>query len=90
MVTEVWSLQEAKNRFSAVVEAALAGRPQLVTRRGKPATVVIAAADYERLKALETLHQPSLAELLLALPQDDEAFEAAELEPRPWQAELNH
>ncbi len=90
MVSEVWSLQDAKNRFSAVVEAALAGRPQLVTRRGKPATVVIAAADYERLKALEMLHQPSLAELLLALPQDDEAFEAAELEPRPWQAYHDH
>ncbi len=83
-------MQDAKNRFSAVVEAALAGRPQLVTRRGKPATVVIAAADYERLKALEMLHQPSLAELLLDLPQDDEAFEAAELEPRPWQAKPDH
>ncbi|WP_083797926.1 type II toxin-antitoxin system Phd/YefM family antitoxin [Synechococcus sp. CB0205] len=44
-MAEVWSLQDAKNRFSAVVEAALGGRPQLVTRRGQPATVVIAAAD---------------------------------------------
>lgn len=84
---EIWTLQDAKNRFSAVVDAALEGRPQLVTRRGKPVTVVLAATDYERLKQLETLHQPSLTQLLLALPQDDEAFETPELAPRPWQAD---
>ena len=38
----MWTLQDAKNRFSAVVEAALAGTPQEVTRRGKPAVVVVA------------------------------------------------
>ena len=37
-----WSLQEAKNRFSAVVAAALAGTPQFVTRRGRRAVVVLA------------------------------------------------
>ena len=35
-----WSLQDAKNRFSAVVDAAVGGDPQRVTRRGKPAVVV--------------------------------------------------
>ena len=30
-----WSLQDAKNRFSAVVNAALDGSPQMVTRRGR-------------------------------------------------------
>ena len=32
-----WKLQDAKNQFSAVVDAAIAGEPQHVTRRGKPA-----------------------------------------------------
>ena len=44
-----WQLQDAKNRFSAVVDAALAGEPQQVTRRGKPAVVVLAVSEYERL-----------------------------------------
>ncbi|MDE0383840.1 MAG: type II toxin-antitoxin system prevent-host-death family antitoxin [Defluviicoccus sp.] len=35
----MWTLQDAKNRFSAVVNAALAGTPQKVTRRGKPPAV---------------------------------------------------
>ena len=46
-----WSLQDAKNRFSAVVDAALQGEPQRVTRRGKPAVVVV--EEYERLRHLE-------------------------------------
>ena len=43
------TLQDAKNRFSAVVDAALAGRPQEVSRRGKPAVVVVSAEEYHRL-----------------------------------------
>ena len=30
----IWQLQEASNRFSAVVEAALKDGPQVITRRG--------------------------------------------------------
>lgn len=44
-----WTLQEAKNRFSAVVEAALRGPAQWVTRRGKPAVVVLSVEEYQRL-----------------------------------------
>ena len=47
----MWTLQDAKNRFSAVVDAALAGTPQQVTRRGKPAVVVVSAAAYAKLLA---------------------------------------
>ena len=42
----MWTVQDAKNKFSAVVEAALAGTPQAVTRRGKPAVVVLSAEEY--------------------------------------------
>jgi antitoxin Phd len=77
-----WSLQDAKNRFSAVVEAARRGEPQLVTRRGTPAVVVLAAEEYARLKALEGQRAPSLVDHLLAMPQDDEAFDRLEIELR--------
>ena len=42
-----WPLQDAKNKFSALVNAALAGEPQQVTRRGQPAVVVLATEEYE-------------------------------------------
>jgi prevent-host-death family protein len=44
-----WRLEEAKNRFSEVVRAALAQGPQRVTKHGKDAVVVVAAWDYDRL-----------------------------------------
>ena len=53
-----WPLQDAKNRLSAVVDAALAGDPQRVTRRGKPAVVVLAVDEYERLRRIEQTNAP--------------------------------
>ena len=78
-----WPLQDAKNRFSAVVEAALAGSPQQVTRRGIPAVVVLAVNEYERLRKMEKVAAPSLADLLLAMPQGGEDFARLRLATRP-------
>ena len=78
-----WALQDAKNKFSALVTAALAGEPQRVTRRGQPAVVVLAAAEYERLCRLERSHAPSLSELLLKLPQDDQECQRLSIPARP-------
>jgi prevent-host-death family protein len=77
-----WTLQDAKNRFSAVVEAARRGAPQLVTKRGAPAVVVLAAEEYARLKALEEQRAPSFVDHLLAMPQDDQTFDRLEVELR--------
>ena len=70
-----WALHDAKDRFSALVEAAIRGTPQRVNRRGKTAVVIISAADYDRLKRLERVEAPSLPDLLLAIPQDGGSFE---------------
>ncbi len=78
-----WPLQDAKNKFSALVNAALAGEPQRVTRRGEPAVVVLAAEEYERLCRLEKVDAPTLGELLLSIPQDDREFERLTVPPRP-------
>ena len=78
-----WSLQDAKNRFSAVVDAAVGGDPQRVTRRGKPAVVVVAVEEYERLRHLEKAKAPTFAELLLSIPQDGGEFERIRLPSRP-------
>ncbi|MFT0876609.1 type II toxin-antitoxin system Phd/YefM family antitoxin [Rhodopseudomonas sp. G2_2311] len=66
-------MQDAKNRFSEVVEAARRS-PQTVTKHGKPAVVVIDVAEYERLRRFERAQAPSFAEALLAMPQDDGDF----------------
>ena len=67
----MWSLQDAKNRFSAVVDAALAGRPQEVSRRGKPAVVVLSVDEYRKLSAHAERTRGSFAAHLLAFPGPD-------------------
>ena len=49
MDKKTWSLYEAKNRFSALVEASRAGEAQYVTRRGKRACVVVSVEEFERM-----------------------------------------
>ena len=78
-----WPLQDAKNKFSALVNAALAGEPQRVTRRGEPAVVVLATEEYDRLRRLEKTDAPTLGALLLEIPQDDGEFDRLPLNARP-------
>lgn len=84
-----WSLQDAKNRFSAVVTAAEAGEPQLVTKRGRLAVVVLAAEEYARLREKDRLNKPSFVEHILSapkrppeIPDDEELFPRLDLDPR--------
>jgi prevent-host-death family protein len=81
MAETSWSLQDAKNRFSAVVAAAKR-EPQTVTKHGKPAVVVVDAAECARLRRLEVLHAPSFVEHLLSMPKDDGEFERIDVELR--------
>jgi len=73
MTQRDWSVQDAKNRFSEVVEAARRA-PQTVTKHGKPAVVVVDVAEYNRLRQLERAKAPSFVDVLLAMPQDDGEF----------------
>lgn len=78
----MWTLHDAKNRFSALVDAALAGVPQEVTRRGKPTVVVVAAADYRRLVSQARGARGSFAEHLLAFPNGGGELGRADVQPR--------
>ena len=84
----MWTLQDAKNKFSAVVDAAMAGTPQEVTRRGKPAVVVISAEEFARLNAVaKGTARLSFVEHLLSMPvppydDGEELFPRIEMRPR--------
>lgn len=66
-----WSLQDAKNKFSTVVEAARTEGPQTVTKRGQPAVVVVAADEFARLKQLDAKPRMDFVEFLLSGPKVD-------------------
>lgn len=58
-----WPVQDAKARFSQFLETCLAEGPQMVTRRGTEAAVLVAADEWRRLQAAA---RPSLKELLMS------------------------
>jgi antitoxin Phd len=60
-----WQLQDAKNRFSEVVEKARRTGPQFITRRGADAAVVVSAEDWARL----TRRRSPLIEVLRRAPK---------------------
>lgn len=45
-----WQLQEAKSRFSELVDQTLSQGPQTITRRGVEAVVIISLEEYKRFK----------------------------------------
>ncbi len=69
-----WQVQDAKQRFSELVQRALDEGPQLVTRRGKEAVVVVAADAYRRLAQTES--RPDFKAYLASSPD----FTALELD----------
>jgi prevent-host-death family protein len=63
-----WQLHEAKNKLSDLVDIAMHGKPQCITKRGEEAVIVIGIKEYQKLK------QKKLAfnEYLLAEPKFDD------------------
>ena len=68
--SKTWQLQEAKAKFSEVVERAIHEGPQFVTRRNKDQVVVITAKEYETLRHPKPT--PDLLEALLHCPPGPE------------------
>ena len=57
-----WPVQDAKARFSELLETCLKDGPQLVTKRGAEAAVLVPLQEWQRLRRSA---RPSLKELLL-------------------------
>jgi len=71
----IWQLQEAKNRFSEIVNKALEEGPQTVTRHGEEVVIILSKAEYNRLvksqtSLLEFFRQSPLVGIELELERD--------------------
>ena len=58
-----WPVQDAKASFSELLATCLKDGPQMVTRRGEEAAVLVPVAEWRRLQRSA---RPTLKELLLA------------------------
>jgi antitoxin Phd len=47
---KIWQLQEAKSKFSEVVEEALTIGPQVISKHGVESVIIISIKDYQKLK----------------------------------------
>lgn len=68
-----WLVKGALAHLSEVIEAALAGKLQRVTRRGKGALVVVSETEWDRIVKPES--DMSFGELLAAFPLSPEEWE---------------
>lgn len=82
-----WQLQDAKNRFSELVDAAMEEGPQVVTRHGDEAAVVM---GYEQYLVLTGRRRPSktFTEYLLAAPRLSGGLRAPSRRDLPRKVEL--
>lgn len=71
MKSRQWRLQDAKTQFSQVVEEALRGEPQHVSRRGKAAVVVVSATAFAAMQRSARQQAPGLVAHLLAMPRGE-------------------
>jgi prevent-host-death family protein len=79
---KTWPVQDAKARFSELLETCLREGPQLVTRRGAEAAVLVPLAEWQRLTRAA---KPTLKELLLG----DAGRAALAIPPRSRSRRLN-
>ncbi|HEX5078679.1 MAG TPA: type II toxin-antitoxin system Phd/YefM family antitoxin [Geminicoccaceae bacterium] len=73
-----WQIQDAKARFSELVQKAIDEGPQTVTRRGKEIVVVLSAEQFELMKK----RQIDLKDLLQSAPWHELEIERDKSPPR--------
>lgn len=82
--TRSWTLADAKARLSEVVDNALKKGPQVITRRGRKAVVVVAAEEWER----RTQRKGTLADFFAASPLRDSDLEVERSQDGPREIDL--
>ncbi|OGJ91637.1 MAG: prevent-host-death protein [Candidatus Raymondbacteria bacterium RifOxyC12_full_50_8] len=77
-MNSAWQLQEAKNKFSEVVEQALNNGPQQITRHGRKTAVVLSFGEYQKIRG----QKGTITDFFRNCPVHDIAFERAHDYPR--------
>jgi antitoxin Phd len=75
-----WQLQDAKNRFSEVVNRAITDGPQEISRHGKKTAVILSIEEYRRLK--KTTQEKNLIDFFQKSPLSQIAMERPRDYPR--------
>jgi prevent-host-death family protein len=74
-MSQIWQLQDAKNKFSQVVKDAVGEGPQIITKHGAEVAVVLSYEEYKQMiaargKLSDFFRSSPLAEVELDLSRD--------------------
>jgi prevent-host-death family protein len=83
-MADSWTIAEAKARFSEVIDRAARKGPQTVTRRGRPAAVIVGNDEWER----KTRRTGNLADFLTMSPLAGSGLRAERRRDRPRKVKL--
>ena len=80
-MARVWQLQEAKNKFSEVVDEAITPGPQIITKRGVETVIVLSYAQYRKVmlnqkKLSDFFRESPLAKVDIDLRRDKSGLRA--------------
>jgi prevent-host-death family protein len=80
-MARVWQLQEAKNKFSEVVDEAIKHGPQIITKRGVETVIVLSYAQYRKVmlnqkKLSDFFRESPLAKVDIDLRRDKSGLRA--------------
>jgi len=64
MDRQIWTVAEAKAKFSEVIDRAMSLGPQTITRKGRTAAVIVGADEWQR----KTTRVGNLAEFFASSP----------------------
>lgn len=84
MKDNTWQLQEAKSKFSQLVENAIHKAPQVVTKHGNKAVVVLSFSEYAKI----TKPKIDLVGFLRSSPLMGTDFEVTRCKDTPRDIEL--
>jgi prevent-host-death family protein len=81
---QIWTVADAKARFSEVIERARSDGPQTITKNGRTAAVVVSAEEWER----KAKRKGSLAEFFANSPLRGADIDLERLKDEPRDIEL--
>ena len=85
MRSDIWTIADAKAKLSEVIELAQSRGPQIITRNGRTAVVIVAAEEWER----KTKRVGNLAEFFAASPLRGSRLETKRLRGRLRKVDLS-
>ena len=84
MGAQIWTVAEAKAKFSEVINRAMSEGPQTITRKGRTAVVLVGAEEWRR----KTKRVGNLAEFFAACPLRGSGLKMRRLKATPRKISL--